>query len=194
MTTSITDARFTHLHATPEYILALLMDEKPDAQWAHVMPGFDENLDIPSSLEPPRFDADEVLPSQLHPSYPFGRASSGKKAAGGNLRSIAGNMMPQQDGDKWTELNLSALVERPDGREVPPVMAGSKRPPSPTSPSLRPKMVPLPRSEHLRRHLERQRQETPPAPADPFDAPVPNETYAEDDSENQIHMQDDTPE
>lgn len=89
------------------------------------MPGFDENLDIPASLEPPRLDADEVLPSQLHPSYPFGRAPSGKKAAGGNLRAIAGNMMPQDDGAKWGELHLAALVERPDGREVPPVMAVS---------------------------------------------------------------------
>lgn len=119
------DARFTHLHATPDYILALLMDEKPDAQWAHVMPGFDENLDIPGFLEPPRLDADEVLPSQLHPSYPFGRAEKGKKAAGGNLRAIAGNMMPQQEEGKWNELNLSALIQRPDGKEVPPVMAVS---------------------------------------------------------------------
>ncbi|GMK53968.1 hypothetical protein CspeluHIS016_0105540 [Cutaneotrichosporon spelunceum] len=187
MTTSITDARFTHLHATPEYILALLIDEKPDAQWAHVMPGFDENLDIPASLEPPRLDADEVLPSQLHPSYPFGRAPSGKKAAGGNLRAIAGNMLPQQDEDKWDDLDLSALLERPDGREVPPVMAGSKRPPPRTPPSLHPQNVPPPRSEHLRRHLERERQATPPAPADPFDAPVPNETYAEDDPDNPMH-------
>ncbi|CAK9780794.1 hypothetical protein CC85DRAFT_305569 [Cutaneotrichosporon oleaginosum] len=190
MTTSITDARFTHLHATPEYILSLLIDEKPDAQWAHVMPGFDENLDVPASLEPPRLDADEVLPSQLHPSYPFGRAPSGKKAAGGNLRAIAGNLMPQEDGPKWGELNLAPLLERPDGREVPPVMAGSKRPPSPPSPSLRPE-APPPRSEHLRRHLERQRQATPPAPADPFDAPVPNETY-EDDPANE--RMDETPE
>lgn len=92
------------------------------------MPGFDENLDIPASLEPPRLDADEVLPSQLHPSYPFGRpkGDKGKTAgAGGNLRAIAGNMMPQDEERRWSELNLTAVVERPDGREVPPVMAVS---------------------------------------------------------------------
>jgi hypothetical protein len=39
--------------------------------------------------------------------------------------------------------------------------------------------MPPPRSQHLRNLYARQRQGTPPPATDPFDAPVPNETYAE---------------
>ncbi|RSH77352.1 uncharacterized protein EHS24_003312 [Apiotrichum porosum] len=189
MTTSITDARFTHLHATPRYILALLTDEPPESGWS-VMPGYDENVSFAAHLEPPRLDADETLPSQVHPSYPYGRPkTAGSKpgaGAGGAGARAAGNLLEPggRMDEKWEELDLSAVLEHSDGREVPPVMAGSKRPPSPSSPDLRPHHVPQPRSLHLRRLLERQRHATPPVPADPFDAPVPNETYAEDDPEN----------
>ena len=58
---------------------------------------------------------------------------------------------------------------------------GAKRPPSPPSPALRPNQIPPPRSEHLRNLYARQRQATPPGTVDPFDAPVPNETYADED-------------
>lgn len=54
---------------------------------------------------------------------------------------------------------------------------GAKRPPSPPSPALRPHQLPQPRSVHLQHLYARQREATPAAPADPFDAPVPNETY-----------------
>lgn len=37
------------------------------------MPGYDEFVPVPEHLEPPQLDADETLPTQLHPSYPFGR-------------------------------------------------------------------------------------------------------------------------
>ncbi|RSH89325.1 hypothetical protein EHS25_002437 [Saitozyma podzolica] len=70
---------------------------------------------------------------------------------------------------------------------TPPSFQGAKRPPSPPSPSLRPTQTPDPRSIHLQHLYARQRQSTPVVPQDPFDAPVPNETYAaEDGNEGQI--------
>lgn len=61
------------------------------------MPGYDEHLPIPPHLEPPRLDADETLPSQLHPSYPFGRGVTksrvgvaGKGKGVGNLLGTVG--------------------------------------------------------------------------------------------------------
>lgn len=56
---------------------------------------------------------------------------------------------------------------------------GAKRPPSPSSPVLRPAHIPPARSTHLQNLYARQRQATPPPAQDPFDAPVPNETYAQ---------------
>ncbi|TXT15835.1 hypothetical protein VHUM_00338 [Vanrija humicola] len=150
------------------------------------MPGFDENVTFSPYLEPPRLDADETLPSQVHPSYPYGRPTTLGQGHAQPVRAAAGNQLSvaHRDGLEWDELDLEGVLETPDGGEVPPVMAGSKRPPSPSSPALRPHHIPLPRSLHLRHYLERQRHATPPAPADPFDAPVPNETYAEDDPDN----------
>jgi len=108
------------------------------------MPGFDESLEIPSSLEPPRLDADETLPNLLHPSYPFGRpVSLGKSRAvkglgvGNLLGSLGrgglgigmgmgmgggGRGMRNQE-DRWDELDQGGLVEREKGKEVPPGMA-----------------------------------------------------------------------
>lgn len=87
------------------------------------MPGFDENLEIPPHLEPPRLDTDEVLPSQVHPSYPFGRATVVK--AGHKRTAVNSLLDPQHSQLAWDELNLGAIVEKPDGKEVPPVMAVS---------------------------------------------------------------------
>jgi hypothetical protein len=56
---------------------------------------------------------------------------------------------------------------------------GAKRPPSPPSPQLRPNNNPEPISTHLQNLSRRQQRITPPQTADQFDAPVPNETYAE---------------
>lgn len=91
------------------------------------MPGFDENLEIPPHLEPPRLDSDEVLPSQVHPSYPFGRITNGKPGhKSGHKTTVNSLLEPQHAQLAWDELNLNAIVEKPDGKEVPPVMAVSK--------------------------------------------------------------------
>ena len=107
------------------------------------MPGFDESLEIPASLEPPRLDADETLPNLLHPSYPFGRpVSLGKSRAvkGLGVGNLLGSLgrgglgmgmggggrgergMRNQE-DRWDELDQGGLVEREKGKEVPPGMA-----------------------------------------------------------------------
>ncbi|OCF30620.1 hypothetical protein I316_07748 [Kwoniella heveanensis BCC8398] len=179
------------------------------------MPGYDESLAIPPHLEPPRLDADETLPSMLHPSYPFGRpVSLGKKAGSGSRGRGVGNLLgtvgeggdPRNGwgygmgtgvgwggggdarGERWHEWGLEDVVEREKRKEVPPGMAGAKRPPSPPSPALRPSHLPLPRSQHLRHLLERQ-QLSPQPPNDGFDAPVPNETYEEDHDPQQQRQQ-----
>lgn len=54
---------------------------------------------------------------------------------------------------------------------------GAKRPPSPPSPALRPDHLPAPRSIHLQNLYARQQEASLTAGRDPFDAPVPNETY-----------------
>ncbi|WVR06265.1 hypothetical protein IAU60_003295 [Kwoniella sp. DSM 27419] len=194
MTTSITDARYNVLHHSAAHTLSLSFDEPPETGWS-VMPGYDESLYIPPHLEPPRLDADETLPSMIHPSYPFGRpvalGRKGYKGRGvGNLLGTVGDGFAGSawgggagDGrETWDDWGLDDVVERERRKEVPPGMAGAKRPPSPPSPALRPSHRPLPRSAHLRHLFERQQQATSPAPNDGFDAPVPNETYEEDQS------------
>ncbi|WVW84570.1 hypothetical protein I302_106604 [Kwoniella bestiolae CBS 10118] len=208
MTTSITDARYNVLHHTPSYTSSLLFDEPPETGWS-VMPGFDETLNIPIELEPPRFDADETLPNQIHPSYPYGRpVSLGKKSGGskgkgvGNLLGTIGMGMSMdlrggewsggsgRVGGQWQEWGLDEVRGSGEGgrREIPPGMAGAKRPPSPPSPSLHPSATPPPRSMHLRRLIERQ-QASPSIPNEGFDAPVPNETYDEPNSPQQQQQQ-----
>lgn len=224
------------------------------------MPGYDEFVPVPEHLEPPQLDADETLPTQLHPSYPFGRPPStsrpqrpwmtgptnllgsmgmdrlgpgsgaGAGGGGGGAGTGRGESSGAQgdgwlgsrygQGEGWRELGMEGVVEPEKKREVPPGMAvsvvssvfspssplsppahprpavtcrvdapalqlmpaqGAKRPPSPPSPTLHPGLNPHPRSVHVRNALARQRQSTPPRPTDPFDAPVPNETYADAD-------------
>ncbi|KAK4686106.1 hypothetical protein P7C73_g4024, partial [Tremellales sp. Uapishka_1] len=197
------DARFTSIHFTPGHLLSLSFDEPPETGWS-VMPGFDESLPIPPHLEPPRLDADETLPSHLHPSYPFGRpislgtarlgiSSNGISSNIGNLLGTVGNGNGEGNfgsasvrwgrGEIWDELGIDDVVEKEKIKEVPPGMAGAKRPPTPPSPALRPLDRLEPRSEHLRNLLHRQRAHTPTAPGDPFDAPVPNETFEDGDGD-----------
>lgn len=199
MTTSITDARHSILHLTPASTLALSFDDPPETGWS-VMPGFDESIPVPLHLEPPRSDGDEILPSQMHPSYPLGRPTYGKgKGVSGKGGRKVGNLLGTVDawgrgmraeagavgglwgggrGEVWEETGLEGVVEQEKRREVPPGMAGAKRPPTPPPPSLRPNQLPLPRSIHLRRMLERQQvREEMQRPQEGFDAPVPNETY-----------------
>lgn len=120
------DARFTHLHATESHIIALLTDDPPEHGWS-VMPGFDENVIFSPYLEPPRLDADETLPSQVHPSYPYGRPTTLGQKNAQPIRAAAGNHLAaaHRDALAWDELDLEGVLETPDGGEVPPVMAVS---------------------------------------------------------------------
>lgn len=107
------------------------------------MPGFDESLDIPIHLEPPRTDADETLPNMIHPSYPLGRPGSGSRGRGvgagsGAGAGVVGNLLGTIGGwetrgvvgrgeeeDRWGEMGVEGMVEKQKGREVPPGMAVS---------------------------------------------------------------------
>ncbi|EIW73635.1 hypothetical protein TREMEDRAFT_59807 [Tremella mesenterica DSM 1558] len=134
MTTSLTDARFTSIHFTSPHLRSLFFDPDPETGWA-VMPGYDEPLPIPPHLEPPRLDADETLPSALHPSYPFGRPVSVSKPTRhgvGNLldtvkekgEKLGVSMVQTGLGrEKWDELGLDEVVESQVRKEVPPGMA-----------------------------------------------------------------------
>lgn len=56
------------------------------------MPGYDESLDIPAHLHPPNLDADEILPSQMHPSYPYGRPPTASRRVKPWMNSV-GNLL-----------------------------------------------------------------------------------------------------
>ncbi|WWD18398.1 hypothetical protein CI109_102848 [Kwoniella shandongensis] len=118
----------------------------------------------------------------------------GKGGVGNLLGTLGGGGGSGGEGwgreNGWDEWGLEEVVEREKRKEIPPGMAGAKRPPSPPSPALRPSHIPLPRSLHLRHLLERQQQASPPIPTDGFDAPVPNETYEEDQAGNNANGQD----
>lgn len=109
------------------------------------MPGFDESIPVPLHLEPPRGDGDEILPSQMHPSYPLGRPTYGKgkrvsekgnrkvgnllgtvDAWGRGLRTEAGAAVGPWGGGRgevWEETGLQGVVAQEKLREVPPGMA-----------------------------------------------------------------------
>lgn len=113
------------------------------------MPGYDQSIPIPPHLEPPVADADETLPSQMHPSYPFGRPKTkgqgqkdpkGKGKGVGNLLGTSGAgdvqgyggrtddwgaMRWGARGEGWRELGIGGLLESEKKREVPPGMAVS---------------------------------------------------------------------
>ena len=106
------------------------------------MPGYDQTLPIPYHLEPPRLDADETLPSQLHPSYPFGRPPTVSKRSrpwmsgpGNLLGTIAdgdegfgngrGSGSRLGGGDAWEELGMRGIIEVEQRKEIPPGMAVS---------------------------------------------------------------------
>lgn len=141
---SYKDARHSILHLTPASTLALSFDDPPETGWS-VMPGFDESIPVPLHLEPPRGDGDEILPSQLHPSYPLGRPTYGKgKGISGKAGRKVGNLLGTVDawgkgsrteagaagepwcggrGEVWGETGLGGVVEEEKRREVPPGMA-----------------------------------------------------------------------
>lgn len=146
---TVQDARFTSLHFTAGHLASLDFDPPPESGWG-VMPGFDESLDIPPSLEPPRLDADETLPNLIHPSYPFGRPAGMGTAKGKGVKSVVGNLLGTVGSkglggtigtgggsgsgarrvaeERWDELGIEGLVEKPKGKEIPPGMAVSLLP------------------------------------------------------------------
>ena len=106
------------------------------------MPGYDQSLPIPPHLEPPRLDSDDTLPSQLHPSYPYGRPPTAGRpirpwmSAPGNLLGTVGEGMGSESGggwmggrwgrgEGWDELGMRGVVEVEKRKEVPPGMAVS---------------------------------------------------------------------
>ena len=98
-----------------------------------MMPGYDEYISVPEHLDPPQMGNDDTLPSQVHPSYPYGRPEIKKNGARGPgpraLDSAATSLLSvgEKRNNEWADLNLGALLERSDGKEVPPVMAVSLR-------------------------------------------------------------------
>ncbi|KDR68018.1 hypothetical protein GALMADRAFT_231656 [Galerina marginata CBS 339.88] len=65
----MTDLTYCYLHMTRNDLL--ILDTVDTAEY---MPGelSDDELDIPSHLVPPNPDDSDMLPSQVHPSYPYG--------------------------------------------------------------------------------------------------------------------------
>jgi hypothetical protein len=133
------DARYSSLLFTSQQLKALHIDPDPETGWG-VMPGYDQTIPIPLHLEPPISDADETLPSLMHPSYPFGRpvtkgqSSKGKGMVGNLIGTVGlgegsgeGDMRGSGNGrmlgERWDERGIREVLESEKKREIPPGMA-----------------------------------------------------------------------
>jgi len=75
----MTDLTFSHLHMTNRDMLILETFENPLTYLSGEIS--DEELEIPPHLIPPNPDDSDVLPSQVHPSYPYGNPTNIKHPA-----------------------------------------------------------------------------------------------------------------
>ncbi|KIM44820.1 hypothetical protein M413DRAFT_442787 [Hebeloma cylindrosporum] len=74
----MTDLTYCYLHMTRQDLLVL--DTVDTAEYINGELSDDE-LDIPEHLIPPNPDESDILPSQVHPSYPYGNPTSLKHPA-----------------------------------------------------------------------------------------------------------------
>ncbi|KAH7924154.1 hypothetical protein BV22DRAFT_1035497 [Leucogyrophana mollusca] len=74
----MTDLTFCYLHMTDQDLKVL--DTVATLEY---IPGelSDEDMDIPSHMIPPNPDDSDILPSQVHPSYPYGNPTNIKHPA-----------------------------------------------------------------------------------------------------------------
>ncbi|EKM84105.1 hypothetical protein AGABI1DRAFT_110690 [Agaricus bisporus var. burnettii JB137-S8] len=74
----MTDLTFCYLHMTHNDLLLLDTIDSPEYIKGDLS---DDELDIPPHLIPPNPDDSDILPSQVHPSYPYGNPTNIKHPA-----------------------------------------------------------------------------------------------------------------
>ncbi|KAF8652159.1 hypothetical protein AX16_004516 [Volvariella volvacea WC 439] len=74
----MTDLTFCYLHMTKHDLEVLDTIETSDYMKGELS---DEDLDIPTHMIPPNPDDSDILPSQVHPSYPYGNPTNIKHPA-----------------------------------------------------------------------------------------------------------------
>ncbi|KAH8110998.1 hypothetical protein DFH11DRAFT_1880142 [Phellopilus nigrolimitatus] len=75
----MSDLTFCHLHMTNRDMLIFETFENPSTYLSGELS--DEELEIPAHEVPPNPDDSDVLPSQVHPSYPYGNPTNLKHPA-----------------------------------------------------------------------------------------------------------------
>ncbi|KAF8074712.1 hypothetical protein FPV67DRAFT_593762 [Lyophyllum atratum] len=74
----MTDLTFCYLHMTRYDLQILDTIETPEYMKGELS---DDELDIPAHMVPPNPDDSDILPSQVHPSYPYGNPTNIKHPA-----------------------------------------------------------------------------------------------------------------
>jgi len=114
----MTDLFYCYAHMTPSDLRTLDTLEGPDYMDGYLS---DEDLDIPPGTKPPNPEESELLPSVVHPSYPFGNplsikhpASRPKRPFEPSSRALFEDMVPLGAGVngflRWKELGLDTLL------------------------------------------------------------------------------------
>ncbi|THH10353.1 hypothetical protein EW145_g1386 [Phellinidium pouzarii] len=75
----MSDLTFCHLHMTNRDMLVFETFESPSTYLSGELS--DEELEIPAHEVPPNPDDSDILPSQVHPSYPYGNPTNLKHPA-----------------------------------------------------------------------------------------------------------------
>jgi len=83
----MTDLTYCHLHMTNRDMLIFETFENPLTYLSGELS--DEELEIPPHMVPPNPDDSDILPSQVHPSYPYGNPT--------NIRHPAARPRPPHD-------------------------------------------------------------------------------------------------
>ncbi|KIL65598.1 hypothetical protein M378DRAFT_192358 [Amanita muscaria Koide BX008] len=74
----MTDLTFCYIHMTRHELQAIDTIETPEYMKGELS---DDDMDIPAHMIPPNPDDSDVLPSQVHPSYPYGNPTNVKHPA-----------------------------------------------------------------------------------------------------------------
>jgi len=121
----MTDLTYSYIHMTRHDLLVLDTIETPDYMKGELS---DDELDIPPHLIPPNPDESDMLPSQVHPSYPYGNPNNIKhpsakprQAYGLLSRALFEDMSIGGGGTngtlRWTDLALDELLPIDEEKE-----------------------------------------------------------------------------
>ncbi|KAF9649207.1 hypothetical protein BDM02DRAFT_3095196, partial [Thelephora ganbajun] len=160
------DLFYCYAHMTPSDLRTLDTLEGPDYMEGYLS---DEDLDIPPGTKPPNPEESELLPSVVHPSYPFGNplsikhpASRPKRPFEPSSRALFEDMVPLGAGVngflRWKELGLDTLLPVDEEAETK-VQAEQARKMANGVPAHQQSTAPPPRPIGMQRTVETQTDE-----------------------------------